>query len=84
MSSKIEDFITTIRGSVIGQLNSANSLYDIVSDITEAANELPPECSEIKIKLQSDALKLYKEASAISEAASKVGTDLANVVINNG
>lgn len=80
MASKIEDLIVTVRGSVIGQLNSANSLYDIVSEITKAADGLPSEYNEIKVQLQNDALKLYKEASAISDAASKVGTDLAEVV----
>ena len=70
MSSKIEDLIVTLRGSVIGQLNSANSLYDLVSEISRTADELPEEYSQIKIQLQNDALKLYQEASAISEAVS--------------
>ena len=80
MSSEWENFVTKTRSSIIGQLNSANSLYDIVNDLTDTAEDIPPEYLALKTRLQEEAIKLYKEASNISDNASAIGKELANLV----
>lgn len=80
MALNIEYIVRTTKNSLIQQLKSANSLYDVVRELTQAAQDLPPEQSDLKIRLEAEALKVYEQAVKISDEAALIGKNLAEMV----
>jgi hypothetical protein len=80
MNSEIESLVAAIRKSVVDELETANSLYDIVAELSESANQIPDENVDVKKALENHAIKIFQKASQISDNASSVGKKLAYLI----